>query len=224
MQSLSIRNYLKSSQIVRRFYNLVLLLRNWFLYYCRNRIIVEKGNRIIKHPDLLLKNSKIRIVGNNNTLLIGDNCKLSGLHILISGNDNYISIGNGMTINASKSQPTVINAIGERKKISFGENCLLSNNIEIHTSDYHGIYNLSDGSRANPDADILIGNNVWIGLGVTILKGSEIGNDCVVGAKSLVVGKFNEDNVMIVGNPAHIVGNKKICWTKERAKYCNNKK
>ena len=48
---------------------------------------------------------------------------------------------------------------------------------------------------------IEIGKNVWIGQDVTILKGSEIGNGCVVGAKSLVNKKFG-DEIIIAGIPA----------------------
>lgn len=46
-----------------------------------------------------------------------------------------------------------------------------------------------------------IGKNFWIGQAVTILKVSEIGNVCVVGAKSLVNKKFG-DEIIIAGIPA----------------------
>lgn len=52
---------------------------------------------------------------------------------------------------------------------------------------------------------VVIGNDVFIGLGSIILPGSIIGNKVIVGAGSVVSGKV-EDNSVIVGNPA-----KKIC-------------
>ena len=51
---------------------------------------------------------------------------------------------------------------------------------------------------------VSIGNNVWIGGGVTILPGVSLGNNVVVGAGSVVTKSF-PDNVIIAGNPATII-------------------
>lgn len=58
------------------------------------------------------------------------------------------------------------------------------------------------------DADIfgriIIGNNVFIGINSTILPNTYIGDNCIVGAGSVVRGKFPENSV-IIGNPAKAV-------------------
>ena len=46
---------------------------------------------------------------------------------------------------------------------------------------------------------------MWLGRGVFILKGSEIGEDCVVGAASVVNRKIRLSNVIIAGVPAKVV-------------------
>ena len=51
---------------------------------------------------------------------------------------------------------------------------------------------------------IIIGNNVFIGINCTILPNTTIGNTCIVGAGSVLRGKFPDDSV-IVGNPAKVV-------------------
>jgi acetyltransferase-like isoleucine patch superfamily enzyme len=45
-----------------------------------------------------------------------------------------------------------------------------------------------DGQRINPDKDILIGRQVWMGRGVSVLKGALIEDEAFVGAMSLVNG------------------------------------
>ena len=52
---------------------------------------------------------------------------------------------------------------------------------------------------------VIIGDDVFIGLGAIVLPGSIIGNKVIIGAGAVVSGKI-EDNSVIVGNPS-----KKIC-------------
>jgi acetyltransferase-like isoleucine patch superfamily enzyme len=51
---------------------------------------------------------------------------------------------------------------------------------------------------------VRIGSNVWIGANTTILDGSEIGDNTIVVANSLVNRRF-PPNVIIQGNPAKII-------------------
>lgn len=50
----------------------------------------------------------------------------------------------------------------------------------------------------------IIGNNVFLGVNTIVLMGSNIGNNVIVGAGSVVSGII-PDNVVIAGNPAKIV-------------------
>ena len=52
---------------------------------------------------------------------------------------------------------------------------------------------------------VVIGNDVFVGLGAIILPGTIIGNKVIIGAGAVVSGKI-EDNSVIVGNPC-----KKLC-------------
>lgn len=51
---------------------------------------------------------------------------------------------------------------------------------------------------------ISIGNNVWIGAGVSIMPGVTIGDDTVIGAGS-VVTKSIPSKVVAVGNPCRVI-------------------
>ena len=50
----------------------------------------------------------------------------------------------------------------------------------------------------------IIGDNVFLGIDSIILSGSVIGNNTIVGAGSVVNGKFPDD-VVIAGNPAKVI-------------------
>jgi len=58
------------------------------------------------------------------------------------------------------------------------------------------------------EAPIFIGDDVWIGVDVTILPGVKIGNNCIIGAGSVVTKSFKDENLVIAGNPATIIGKK----------------
>ena len=62
--------------------------------------------------------------------------------------------------------------------------------------------------QQNIVSPINIGNDVWLGANVTVLKGSNIGDGSVIGAKALVKGKIGE-NQIAVGIPAKEIGERK---------------
>lgn len=49
-----------------------------------------------------------------------------------------------------------------------------------------------------------IGSGTWTGINVTILQGTDIGKNCVIGAGSVVKGDF-PSHCVIAGNPAKII-------------------
>ena len=51
---------------------------------------------------------------------------------------------------------------------------------------------------------IKLGNNVFVGTSCIILLNTTIGNNCIIGAGSVVRGQFPDDSV-IVGNPAKVI-------------------
>tara|TARA_R110002094_G_scaffold7498_36_gene16863 strand:+ start:4199 stop:4735 length:537 start_codon:yes stop_codon:yes gene_type:complete len=52
--------------------------------------------------------------------------------------------------------------------------------------------------------EITIGDNIFIGKGALILPGVTIGNNCVIGANSVVTKSF-PDGSIIAGNPARVI-------------------
>ena len=182
-------------------------LSRWFW---GNHFNINGPNSAIKSAkNCYFMNSTILINGRNNTVIFEENGVYKGLHIFISGDNNFVRFGKGTIVNASKVQPTVINAC-YGTEINIGEGCLFSNNIEIHTTDYHKIYN-KNHVLLNPNKNIIIGKKVWIGLGCKVLKGTQIADGCVIGAGSVLSGKYMDNNTVYVGNPALKV-NTEIYW------------
>lgn len=91
--------------------------------------------------------------------------------------------------------------------ISIGHNFLSSWNTYIMDTDLHGIIDLETGKTGNYVKPISIGNDVWIGMNSSILKGSTIPNGCIVAASSVVSRQFKITNTIIAGNPAVVVKN-----------------
>lgn len=160
----------------------------------------QRGNSIKIGRDTRIRNIKISFCGCNNSIYIGDDCNLNGIRLLLKGNNNKIVIGNSVFINGTKIQPVTINAC-EGKTISIGDDCIFSNNIEIHTTDYHTIFD-KNANRTNHASDIIIGEHCWIGLRVVILKGSSIPNNTIVGAGAIVSGRHEIPYCLLTGIPA----------------------
>lgn len=54
-------------------------------------------------------------------------------------------------------------------------------------------------------AEIEIGENVWVGANVSILKGAKIGNNCIIATGAVVLKGTYPENSVLAGNPATVV-------------------
>lgn len=72
------------------------------------------------------------------------------------------------------------------KKITIGEDCLMSWNVLVIDTDFHSIY--YNGVKKDKCKEIVLGKNIWISSDVHILKGVEIKDNTVIASSSLVLG------------------------------------
>ncbi len=90
-------------------------------------------------------------------------------------------------------------------EITIGNGVAISENFTIWDSDAHQIINGNEATQP-----IVIGNKVWIGTNVTVLKGVKIGDGCVIAAGSLVT-KDVPANCLAAGVPAKVI-KKNVTW------------
>lgn len=158
-----------------------------------------------KENNILIKNPKtntglhIFINGNHNCLIIEENCVLKNLAVWIEDDANEVCIGKN-TLICGDSKLSCI----EGSKITIGKDCMFSDGIEVRTGDSHSILS-KEGKRINASKSVVIGEHVWIGQGVTILKGVSIAKNSILGTKAVVTKSFDEEGVVLAGNPAKIV-------------------
>ncbi len=90
-------------------------------------------------------------------------------------------------------------------KVTIGENVFIAPNVAIYTAGHP--FSVSQRIVGLEYAyPVCIGNNVWIGGNVVILPGVTIGDNCVIGAGS-VVTKDIPTNTIAVGNPCRVMRN-----------------
>ncbi len=89
--------------------------------------------------------------------------------------------------------------------IRIGSHVLCGANCTITDTDWHPIRSTDrrDGVRGEA-SPVVIGDDVWLGLGVTVLKGASIGAGTVVAAGSVVTGALPA-GVVAAGMPARVV-------------------
>lgn len=91
----------------------------------------------------------------------------------------------------------------DEAKVTFGNNVFIAPHCGFYTAG-HPV----DAEQRNRGLEyarpITVGNDVWIGAHVCVLPGVSIGNNCVIGAGS-VVCKDIPDNSVAVGNPCRVI-------------------
>jgi acetyltransferase-like isoleucine patch superfamily enzyme len=90
--------------------------------------------------------------------------------------------------------------IGAMESIEIGDDTLIGDFSAIYDSNFH---ELEPGLPDKP-RPVRIGQNVWLGSGVLVLPGSQIGDHTVVAARSTVRGVL-PPRVLAGGNPAKVI-------------------
>lgn len=153
-----------------------------FVRFPGSRITIERNVRIISRPLRYALNiysqSKLRTMLPSACIRIGENVGFNSISIL-----------------------------ARSRLIEIGDNTMIGGNCQIMDTDSHPLWPPESRSYypgSDHDAPVKIGQNVFIGLNVIVLKGSDIGDNSVIGAGSVVSGRI-PPNCIAAGVPAKVI-------------------
>ena len=135
----------------------------------------------------------------------------SSSHTILNLNKNSIlefkgtaHIGMGSKINIEEKAKLVIgnnfaisalSSINCYKQITFGNDVQFSWNCLVMDSDTHKIFD-------KDNKEIIFEDKIWIGCNCTILKGTHLSSNTVIGSNSVLTNKSYPGNCIIAGQPA----------------------
>lgn len=210
--------------------------------------ICEAGNEVVMAPKDICR-VKLNIVGKGNRVKIGELRSGSGLiSISIYGDNCRLEIEEGCAVNQRLSilmgqchpnfgkvrncaihigkgtsiESASVILFSSHTAVSVGANCMLSFDITLYQTDAHPIYEFGTDKIVNIPRTMTIGDHVWIGKGVSIMKNSIIPDGCIVGWGSVVTGRFTEPNSILCGNPARQIKGRKVDWKPGDPRYIAN--
>ena len=125
----------------------------------------------------------------------GDNCYIE-LPLYANWGGHHVHFGSNVYANFNLT-------LVDDGHIYVGDNVMFGPNVTVATANHPlDSYLRSRGLQYN--RDVYIGDNTWIGSGVMIVPGVKIGNDCVIGAGSIVTGDI-PDMTLAAGNPCRVL-------------------
>lgn len=177
---------------------------NWFKLALKATKVKYGTHLVLKGVPVIFNAKGARlIIGRSVTIKSSFLSNLVGLYsrtIIVTREPGAeIIIGNNVGISGA--------TIYARQSIIIGDNTLVGGNVKILDNDFHPIEaearNADDKTKIGT-RPITIGKNCFIGCNSLILKGTVLGDGCVVGAGAVISGQF-EGNSVITGNPAKVV-------------------
>ncbi len=84
-----------------------------------------------------------------------------------------------------------------REEIKIGNNVQLAPNVLIYDHDHDFRAEGGISAMRYKTSPVHIGDNCWIGANTVILRGTTLGNNCVVGAGCVLKGEYPDNSVII---------------------------
>ena len=155
------------------------------------------GNEVIVGPGCTLRSAFLTLEGHCR-IRIGRNCQLADIEVY-AAEGSELDIGDDAAFTCRSRF-----LMHEPSSITIGARCLIASDTILMTSDMHAIHDMDSCERINPARAITIGDDVWLGGEVVVMKGGTIGAGSAIGFRSVVVGTI-PPGCVAVGTPARVV-------------------
>ena len=174
--------------------------KRWFLGWEGVRLSrLEVGRGTVFLVPVRSEGSGSLCIGKSNTFGVPQSQQLGNGGILLQPRKRQaeIRIGNDYAFNNNV-------AIVANGRVTIGNGCQIGDQVAIYDCDFHEIHPATRNQSHGSVRPVEIGNNVWLGSRVMVLKGVRIGDNSVIGAMSLV-NKSIPPNCLAAGNPAKVI-------------------
>ena len=181
-----------------------------FIFFIKYNIIKHKKVYFLRGGRSIIESNVRFLLRNSGNFKMGYNSRICRDCKVVINGGNMI-LGDNVTV----GEKCIFNIFDD---ISIGDNVLMADKINFITNE-HGYKDINLPINASPETakKIIIGNDSWIGINVTILAGTKIGKHCVIGAGAVVKGNY-PDYCVIGGSPAKIL--KKYDFNSEKWQSC----
>lgn len=151
------------------------------------------------------KESGSIVIGNSVTMISAPRCNLVGISQR-SAIQTYA--GATVTIGDRVGLSGVI--LSSRSSIEIGSRTKIGGNARIFDHDFHSKDASIRGTARDQEhvasLPVKIGEDVFVGCDVLVLKGSDIGDRSIIGAGAVVCGLKVPPDSVVGGNPAKVIG------------------
>jgi acetyltransferase-like isoleucine patch superfamily enzyme len=181
--------FMKSHGMWRRQYFAMLIRLGWHKARLRKRLELD-GVAFIR-PGVRLD--------------VGSSARLKLGRWVWIGEDTKIRVNEGQLSIGAKSVLGQECTMTCYQHISIGRECMVADRTMIIDFD-HITDDVEQSIRRQGirKRDVRIGHNVWIGYGVCVLRGVSVGDNCVVGAASVLTCDA-PPNAVLAGSPARVI-------------------
>ena len=200
LKSISITQYIYYNYIAKN----VIRDKGCYIIPLRGtRIDMAKSARIELHGTMTFNINKRRGSNAECLVLLRDDARLTvnGPVNLYYGTTLEVHKGGNLTIGSMSVNTASVIICAH--KMTIGQRVRMARNVFVFDSDHHPIYN-EEGKRINEAREVVIEDDVWLGLKTTVLKGTTIHAGTVVSANSLVSGNI-PGGVIVATMPARPV-------------------
>lgn len=159
------------------------------------RIVFGKLPRISLNTEITLERGA--------KFVVGDKLNMRGTSRIRVRDSAKLTIGNNAYININSM-------IACHEKIEIGNDVQFGPNVQIYDHDHD--FRVKGGIKAGifKTSPVKIGNNVWLGANVVILRGTIIGDDCVVAAGTVLNGIYPSKTLILGRNETRIIKTEEI--------------